>query len=122
MNQWRKYNGALISDCPPHCEIKDSRKEILNFLKKSGMYFARWESNFDCQKKTNFWFIINDKPLEIMDYDLKTRNKIRKGLRECQVKKIKKDELINKGYDVYISAFNNYQTFLKPKSLKKLPP
>ena len=46
MNQWRKYNGALISDCPPHFEIKDSRKEILNFLKKSGMYFARWESNF----------------------------------------------------------------------------
>ena len=46
---------------------------------------------FDCQKKTNFWFIINDKPLEIMDYDLKTRNKIRKGLKKCQVKKIKKD-------------------------------
>ena len=61
------------------------------------MYFARWQSNFDCHKKTNFWFIINDKPLEIMDYDLKTRNKIRKGLKECQVKKIKKDELIKKG-------------------------
>ena len=54
MNQWRKYNGALISDCPPHFEINDSRSDILNFLKKSGMYFARWESNFDCQKKLIF--------------------------------------------------------------------
>ena len=52
-------------------------------------------------QKLIFWFIINDVPLEIMDYDLKTRNKIRKGLKECQVKKIKKDELIKKGYDVY---------------------
>ena len=119
MHSWRKYNGALIPDRPPHFEINDSREQILNFLKKSGMYFARWESNFDCNKKTNFWFIINDKPLEIMDYDLKTRNKIRKGLKECQVKKIKKDELIKKGYDVYISAFNNYQTYLKSKSVKK---
>ena len=119
MHSWRKYNGALIPDRPPHFEINDSREEILNFLKKSGMYFARWETNFDCNKKTNFWFIINDKPLEIMDYDIKTRNKIRKGLKECQVKKIKKDELIKKGYDVYISAFNNYQTYLKAKSVKK---
>ena len=83
-----------------HFEINDSRGEILNFLEKSGMYFARWHSNFDCHK-TNFWFIINDKPLEIMDYDLKTRNKIRKGLKECQVKKIKKDELIKKVRCIY---------------------
>ena len=34
MHNWRKYNGALISDCPPHFEINDSREEILNFLKK----------------------------------------------------------------------------------------
>ena len=69
-----------MPDCPPHFEINDSRREILNFLKKV-VCILHAGSLILIVKKTNFWFIINDKPLEIMDYDLKTRNKIRKGLR-----------------------------------------
>ena len=40
MHSWRKYNGALIPDRPPHFEINDSREEILNFLKKKWYVFC----------------------------------------------------------------------------------
>ena len=50
---------------------------------------------------------------------MEIRNEIRKGLKQCTVDKISKEYLMDNGYEVYISAFKNYNTYLKPKSLQK---
>lgn len=118
MKHWRKYNGAIIPDVPPHIIIHNTDNEIKEFINRSNTFFARWESEFDCNTITNFWFVINDKPMEMIDYDAKTRNKIKKGLKHCIVKRIIKDDLISQGYDVYFSAFKKYNTYLKAKENK----
>ena len=78
MKEWRKYNGAIIPNLPPHISVNNTEKEIKKFIKKSNAFFARWESDFDCDNRTDFWFVINQTPMEMEDYDSKTRNKIRK--------------------------------------------
>lgn len=116
MINWRKYNRAIIPDTPPHLPINNTEEEIKLFIKQSKVFFARWESDFDCGKSTDFWFLINDIPMELEDYDSKTRGSIRKGLRECIVDRITIDQLINEGYEVYLLAFKKYKTYLQSKT------
>jgi hypothetical protein len=116
MTNWRKYNGALIPDQPPHIEIDDSDSLIKKKISDNNVFFARWTSDFDCDKETNFWHVIQDTPLEINDYSPKTRNQIRRSLKKCNVKKVKKEEIIKFGYNSYYSAFQKYNTYLSPLS------
>ena len=115
-NNWRKYNSALIPTLPPHLSMTNSTEEILKLLRESKSLFARYTTDFDISKKKLFWYIINDKSLSLNDYDLKTRNQVRKGLKMCSVRIINKKEFSNYGYEVYSKAFKNYKTFNKMDS------
>ena len=116
LENWRKYNGTIIPHLPPDNIIKDSINSIRNFIKSNNAWFARWASDFDCKDKTEFWYIIQDKSLGIEDYSANRRNQIRKGLKHCSVKLVDRDEIINKGYSPYCSAFSGYDTHEKPLS------
>ena len=48
---WKKYNGALITNLPPH-EKNDIGK--IKMFVKSNVYFARWVTNFDCLEEMPF--------------------------------------------------------------------
>lgn len=111
---WKKYQGVLIPDTPPHHNIKlntDEQKELFTLYNP---YFIRWTNDFDLLKKSSFWYIIKDSPEELSKYNSKMRNQINKGLKNTIVEKISRDTLIQKGYEVYIKAYNNYQVFQKP--------
>ena len=103
MNNWRKYNGALIPLTPPHIEvdIADIKKKI----EEEGTYFARWTSNFDCKQETEFWYVICDEKIEMSDYSKNTRNQIRRGLRNCEVMIIDKKTVLKEGFKSYTAAF-----------------
>ena len=113
INNWREYNGALIPVLAPHLSITEKDKEILTLIKKTNTYFARYTSNFDSTKERFFWYVINDHRVNITDYDTKTRNQIRKGLKMCNVKRLIKEEFSEFGYEVYKKAFQKYKTFNK---------
>ena len=112
MSKWRKYNGALIPMPPPHIEINTSN--IGSKIKETNSYFARWTTEFDCKKVTEFWHVICDQNLEIEEYSANTRSKIKRGLKNCVVKKITKQKLIKNGYEVYKEAFLKYKTYTTP--------
>lgn len=115
MKTWRKYNGALIPSTPPHFKVDDSSldKRIL----EENVFFARWTTDFDCKKETEFWYVICDKFIPIEDLSRNTRSKIRRGLKQCEVKMTTKDILLENGYDCYSSAFSKYNTHLSPKTI-----
>ncbi len=113
MNNWRKYNGALIPLTPPHIEVDVTGIE--KKIQEEDAYFSRWTTNFDCKEETEFWYVICDNKLELTDYSRNTRSKIRRGLKQCEVKMISKDILLENGYDCYSSAFSKYNTHLSPK-------
>jgi hypothetical protein len=114
MTNWRKYNGAIVSDSPPHFEL--NTQDLISKIKEESVLLARWTSDFDSKIKSDFWYIICDKALELNDYSSNTRNQIRKGLKNCTARRVSKEEIIQHGYDVYFSAFNNYKTYLKAKN------
>lgn len=65
--------------------------------------------NWDCGEETNFWEIICDKFHPIEELPSKTRNQIRRCLRDCDIKIIDVAELIESdGYRVYMEAFKRY--------------
>lgn len=109
MGEWKKYNGALIPIGPPH--INSNIENIALLIKLENAFLARWVTEFDAQIETEFWYVICDKNLEINDYSLNTRSKIRRGLKNCNVMKITKQEVIENAYEVYKNAFLKYTTY-----------
>ena len=116
MINWRKYNGALIPEQPPHIQVKVEIQEVMLKIKKENAYFARWTTEFDCDKETDFWYIICDTfiPVELLSRN--TRNNIRRGLKRCRVERVSLQFVIDNCYPVYKSAFDNYNGHLSPIS------
>ncbi|MAJ90382.1 MAG: hypothetical protein CMD08_03810 [Flavobacteriales bacterium] len=106
MKEWRKYNGALISNLPPDKDV--NLVDIVSKIKSSKSLFARWVSNFDCKENMPFWYIIKDDSSNISSYSKNTRNQIRKGLNNFDVRRINKSIILEKGYDIYVSALSHY--------------
>ena len=112
---WRKYNGAIIPLHPPHIEVKESSIKIQQIVQESNVFFARWISHFDCKKQLSFWYVIHDTPMGMNDYSTNTRNQIRKGLKNFQIKIIDRSIIEQEGYDIYTSALQQQNTFWKLK-------
>ena len=117
-NIWRSYHGALIPWTPPHLGINILREEIYADIIKSKSYFARWTTNFDTKTQSPFWYIINDKKVDLENYSVNTRSKINRGFKKLAVKKVTKNELINEGYNVYLNAIKRYNVVLNKISKK----
>ena len=116
MTKWRKYNGALIPDQPPHIEIDDSDSLIKKKISDNNAFFARWTTKFDRKEETDFWYIICDEKLTIEGYSRNTRSKIRRGLKNCEVKLVNKQEIKQSGFLSYSKAFQRYNTDILPKN------
>ena len=114
MDIWRKYNNAIIPAVPADHEITLTHDEIKLAIKKKKVLFARWTTNFDSNIKTNFWYVINDVTVNIQDYSVNTRSKIRRGMKHLDVRKMSKNEVLLKGYTVYKASFRRYKSFTKP--------
>jgi len=115
-NFWRKYHGAIIPWEPPHFNFNLSTEQVSNDIKIHKAFFARWTTDFDSEKKSDFWYIINDKKLSFNDYSRNTKSKINRGLKKFNVKIISKTELISQGYCVYEKALKRYAVVLKKNS------
>jgi len=117
MNNWRKYNGALIPTTPPHIEVDliDIEKKI----QEEDAYFARWTSNFDQIEKTEFWYVICDRFIPISDLSKNTKNNTRRGLKRCRIEKVSVQYIIDHCYFVYKAAFDNYNGHLTPMTEKE---
>lgn len=114
--EWLNYQGVLIPNVPPHISITLSRSDINTLLKQSNAYFIRWNSNWDCKTPTEFWHVIKDSKPSLESLSSNTRHNVRRGLKRCQFKKTTVDALIKEGYNVYLQAFNQYQTFITPQT------
>ena len=115
-NNWRKYNGAIIPLQPPHVEVQESINEIQQIIEDANVLFARWISDFDCKKDSDFWYIINDTPMSMQDYSKNTRNQIRKGIKNFKINIIDRSIIEEEGYDIYTKSFKSNNTLFKMKS------
>jgi len=115
--KWYYYQGALLPRVPPHYEIFLTQKEEKELLKRSKALFLRYTNEWD-RANGEFWYVIKDKFNGINALSSNTRSKVRRGGKRNDVKRIDTEYILNHGYEVYTSAFDNYSTFIQPLSKK----
>lgn len=106
--EWKLYKNVLIPETAQHnvTSLNDKEKKELHSL--SGAKLIRWISEWDSNFKSEYWYIIRDSYNGMSDYSSNTRNQIRKGLKNCDVKRISNSFFLDNCYDVYKKAFSRY--------------
>ena len=106
---WRVSRRMLEPICPPHMMQPVNRQKIQQVMRQSGALLARWVDDWDTPP-CDWWYVCCDDPL----YDIEhvpshsRRKKIRRGLRNCEVRRVPLDEFLTKGYPVYQAASRLY--------------
>jgi len=116
--KWYFYQGMFLPKNPPHQKIVLSKNEQSELLKKSKAYLLRWTSDWD-GVKSEFWYVIKDCFGGLDELSSNTRSKVRRGLKNCRVLKVLPEDIAQNGYEVYVSAMNNYKTNLNIISEKE---
>lgn len=104
---WRRYKGVLRPLSLPHIEPKLERKAIKQLLRESKCAFAMWTYEFD-SSKSEWWWIIAEKPYVFERLPSKARYNIRHGLKNSKVEMISGKILADIGYDCYQSAMRRH--------------
>lgn len=106
---YSQYKHCLRWNGIPSDEIKLYKREAKLLIKYNRALMLRNCFDWDIASSTNFWEVICDKFYPIEELPAKTRNQIRRCLRDCNIKRISAYELIKfDGYHVYKEAFGRY--------------
>lgn len=104
---WRKYRGVLRPISHPHIEPKLGNGDIKKLLRDSKAAFATWTYEFD-SSKSEWWWIIAERPYSLERLKPKTRYNIKHGLKNCQARIISGKILSDIGYECYRSAMQRH--------------
>ncbi|MEN8122616.1 MAG: hypothetical protein ABFS35_19900, partial [Bacteroidota bacterium] len=115
---WHMYHGALVPNVPRHKEINLTKNEANELLSISKAYFLRYTNEWD-RGYGEFWYVIKDKYGGIQEISKNYRKQIRKGLENCIVKRVSKEEIAEHGYEVYRKAFEKYHTNKSPENIEQ---
>ncbi|UFS62402.1 GNAT family N-acetyltransferase [Sulfurimonas sp. HSL-3221] len=113
---WVDYQGTLIPDTAPHTRVELSDTEARDLLRRTGAYFIRWVSDFDCAHETAFWHVIKDGESRLEALSGNTRHNVRRGLKRCTIRQTDAETVASQGYAAYSKAFAKYETFIEPQS------
>lgn len=107
-SNWNFYKKGLISMVPPYREVTVNKKILFNHFK--GAFYIRWDSDFDKTDNHNYYHVIKDGGCAIESLPPKTRNQIRRCLKNCEIKIVDYQYVINGGgYKVYASEYRRYE-------------
>lgn len=115
MDSWRYYNHSAIPNTAPHIipnlEVIKSGKiwDIPGFP-----LLARWTTDFDTNRETQWWYVIKDTPFDINALKAKRRYEINKGLGNFDVKRIVPMEHIESIYNVTVQAYSAWPKKYRP--------
>jgi len=112
---WKIYNKMLVSTLAPHC-IRMEVGAIRALLNRSKAMLSRYTTCFDCKQRTEWWYIIKDDKMDFERIRTEFRTKIRKGLKNCVVCRIKPADHLDELYEVYVKAFSRYKKTHMPIS------
>lgn len=120
---WSTYRRVLKPLCHPHVQPQARPAEIAAILKQSKALLALWTSDFDSQPSP-WWYIIGRAPYDLETLRIKTRYKVRHGIRLCEVRRITGQQLADHGYPCYQAAMRRHTqtTPLDQAAFRRLMP
>jgi hypothetical protein len=104
---WEIYKKALIPATvgPGFANISTAEAESL--LQESGALLLRYSSD-PSGAETDWWYVICDR-YDPKSLSKRTRQRIGRGLSECQVRRLEPEWLAQHGYECYTAAFGRYK-------------
>lgn len=111
---WRRYRGAVI----PVEDIRKpyglSKTDVRELVNGYNTQMVRWHSAWDVDHGTNFWFVIFDGSSDLSSLSAKTRNQVRRGLRNFSYRKIEASRITPVVlYDIYRKSHAGYKEFTR---------
>lgn len=76
--------------------------------------FARWTTDFDVEKTTEWWYVIKDTPFDLLELKAKRRYEINKGLKNFTVEKIDPTQYIDEICLIQREAYSAYPKEYRP--------
>ena len=73
-----------------------------------------WTTEFDCDHKTNWWYVIKDTPFDINSLKAKRRYEINKGSKNFAVKEIEPAKWCDQIFAVATAAYATYPEAYRP--------
>ncbi len=107
---WHLYGRLLMPLCMPHIPLEVNREEIRAAVSQNHALLACWTTDWDVYDKSEWWWVVCDQ----RDYQVDTirssrgRALIRKGLRECTVRRIEVGEFARPAYPIHQAALRSY--------------
>ncbi len=106
---WRNAGGILKPLAAPHVVRDVDRKEVRARLSESGALLARWTDCWNSEESKWWWTCCDDKEYELAGIrSSRARRGIRKGLRNCEVRKIGAGEFANDSFPIHSAALRSY--------------
>ena len=107
---WKVYQRCLIPKTPPDVDLcaLGGDGQICNYILKKNLLLARWTSDFDCGKETEWYYVIKDDEFDISKLKAKRRYEINKGNKNFYSKIINPVEFSEEIYFVASEAYSIY--------------
>jgi hypothetical protein len=126
---WREYQGMVVPLGPAMFDYTISEDEARFLLSKfPKALLVRWTDGFNLSddykgiesKSEEGWYaVICTKFKDLEEYSSSDRNKIKKGLKNCEVKRVEADFIARNGFNIFVSAFERYKGVKKPSITEK---
>lgn len=115
---WKYYNHAAIPTTAPHI-VPDLISVKNRHIFKRGVhggtaFLARWTEEWDCEDKTEWWYVIKDTPFDISKLKAKRRYEINKGIKNFEVKTINPNSFADDIYRVTVEAYSGWSEKYRP--------
>lgn len=115
-NGWRYYNHALMPSTPPHKTVNTKALQDKKLWRLEGkkIYLARWTSNWDCGRKTSWWYVIKDEPVDLSALNSKKRYEVNKGNKNFYIENIIPTEHKESIFKIQYEAYKEYPEKYRP--------
>jgi hypothetical protein len=107
---FKLYSGMVVPFGPADADYTLSPEEAAGALRSLGGMLLRTTSGFRPPGEASEWYAVICRtftPIESVASS-NTRSKLRRGLRNCEARRISSEELARSGYEAYRQAFKRY--------------
>ena len=107
---FKPYSGMVVPFGPADADYSLSDDEASRALRSLGGTVLRTTTGFRPAAAVDDWYAVICRSFSPVDSvsSSNTRSKLRRGLRNCEVRRISADEVATAGYEVYRRAFERY--------------
>jgi hypothetical protein len=115
---WIVYQGIgvpsnpVFHDAPPLSNRGEKCQEL-------GVPLIRWIEDWDRPLLSSFYGVIQDRHCDLPELKSQVRYEVKRASRNFHFTELSLSEILNEGFELYISSFKTYDTYLKPMSKKE---